>query len=480
MNIKHSNIFIFCVSLIMVFTVLLIFAPCTNADALSDELATNINGVWLYDRIPIKYTIDDTFSGPEKQAIKNAFDTWEAANSRMQFKKIDYNGQTLLADPVGVTDPSTISDVVLVTKKTLKELHPYYISDTTGLGGCPSAQAFPLIWQKSKQIYGGSIILVTNPQKGYVGLCSPFHYSWSTSNSLPNRSIDLESTMLHEIGHLIGLMHPNDMKLPTIMGRVVVDKIHRTLYQADIEAIRRLYPKTANNPPIADLLGTAMVAKNTHLNNKIASHDIEEGKIVYFKGWPIGNKTPLRKSEIVNVLNIYANYSESKYTMKIQTKIGKVGYVLNSDLTELKITAVGERGEITALVLSLPYEYEGDTKLVERDISKYKSFVNKYPNSAYANVALLKIADLHLYTFQDKETNGKKASRVEELQTIYKRLSKSIEDTQGKKVAKELDEFISHNKKRIINTDYQGSESQHLSQMNERLFEFCPKILSEP
>jgi hypothetical protein len=166
--------------------------------------------------------------------------------------------------------------------------------------------------------------------------------------------------------------------------------------------------------------------------------------------------------------------------MKIQTKIGNVGYVLNSDLTELKITAIGDKAEITALVLSLPYEYEGDTKLIESDILKYKSFIKKYPNSAYANVALLKIANLHLYTFQEKETNGKKASRVEELQIIYKRLSKSIEDTQGKKVAEELDEFISHNKKQIINTDDQGKEFQHLSKMNERLFEFCPKILSEP
>lgn len=230
----------------------------------------------------------------------------------------------------------------------------------------------------------------------------------------------------------------------------------------------------------ADLLGTAKVAENTRLYSKIASRDIKEGQTVYFKGWPIGNKTPLRKGEIVNVLNIYDNYSESKYTMKIQTKIGKVGYVLKSDLTELKITAVGDRGEITALFLSLPYEYEGDTKLVDKVISKYKSFVKKYPNSAYANVALLKIADLHIYTFQNKEKNGKKASRVEELQTIYKKLSENIKDAQGKELAKELDEFISHKKKQIINTDYQSSESQHLLQMNERLFEFCPKVLSEP
>ena len=63
---------------------------------------------------------------------------------------------------------------------------------------------------------------------------------------------------------------------------------------------------------------------------------------------------------------------------------------------------------------------------------------------------------------------------------VYKRLSENMVDVPGKRVTKELDEFISHNKKRIINTDYEGRESQHLLQMNERLSEFCPKILSEP
>ncbi|MDA3880261.1 MAG: hypothetical protein PF436_07740 [Prolixibacteraceae bacterium] len=97
-------------------------------------------------------------------------------------------------------------------------------------------------------------------------------------------------------------------------------------------------------------------------------------------GYPYGVKSYLKDGEMVEILYLFKNDTESKYTLKIKTNTGKVGYII----PPVKIINIyGERGDLLTLYLSLPYGYEGDKELVRKDIAKFRKFIDKYPNSSF-------------------------------------------------------------------------------------------------
>jgi len=233
MSLKSSKIILFCISLFIVFAELLWSVPTATADYLSDELVKNNFGVWPDANLPIKYTIDDTFTKPEKAAIRSAFSTWEAAGSRILFQEVNYDGQTLKI-PTDIPD----TDVVLVTKQYYAQLP--IVLDSKGkpiFKECDRGRGIPFIRIENRQIIGGVIVLYAEPR---TDGCSRLY--WSTLKILiTGINMDVESAMLHEIGHVIGLPHPENLEAPTILGKIASSAIHRDLFQADIDAIRLLY-----------------------------------------------------------------------------------------------------------------------------------------------------------------------------------------------------------------------------------------------
>lgn len=139
------------------------------------------------------------------------------------------------------------------------------------------------------------------------------------------------------------------------------------------------------------------------------------GNVYYPPGAPIGNKSPLLKGEVVEIYNIFPNDLESRYTLKIKTNKGIIGYMLS--YVEI-INTYGEKGELLSIYLSLPYEYEGDMELLKKDISKLKTFIDNYPNSSFIPEILNeiqwrqeygKIIDEGFLKIHDSEKAAKKA-----------------------------------------------------------------------
>ena len=128
------------------------------------------------------------------------------------------------------------------------------------------------------------------------------------------------------------------------------------------------------------LAGKAKTWRQTKFYPNIITMDTSIGNTYYPAGSPIGKESYLVEGEHVEIYNIFPNDSESKYTLKIKTNKGIVGYVrAYVDL----INTYGEKGDLLSIYLSLPYEYEGNMERVKEDISKFKAFIDKYPNSSF-------------------------------------------------------------------------------------------------
>ncbi|MDK1031777.1 MAG: matrixin family metalloprotease [Planctomycetia bacterium] len=68
-------------------------------------------------------------------------------------------------------------------------------------------------------------------------------WTWTTSGDLPGTEefeIDIETVMLHELGHGIGLGHEDDVE--SVMNSLYAG-IERGLYQDDIDGVTSLYPE---------------------------------------------------------------------------------------------------------------------------------------------------------------------------------------------------------------------------------------------
>lgn len=153
--------------------------------------------------------------------------------------------------------------------------------------------------------------------------------------------------------------------------------------------------------------------------------------------------------EAVELLKIYPNDSESrKFTYKIKTADGIIGYMMGYyEIIEL----YGDRGALMSVHLSRPYEYEGDIKMVDEDIAKYRNFIKQYPQSKFKFEALLNIVGLHLYTFQLRLSANEKYSRFQEIKEIYKSIFKEvIKPELSHQVDVICDEIMANYEKRIL------------------------------
>ncbi len=186
----------------------------------------------------------------------------------------------------------------------------------------------------------------------------------------------------------------------------------------------------------------------------------------------------VQAGQVVDVLNIYPNYSESNYTLKIRMKDVTSGYITKESLADF--TPANESGELASILLSLPYGYEGDLQVLDEDINKYKDFIRKYPQSIYTPEALMKVSLLHFYALREHEAVDKKKTRIDDLHNNYMNLSENLKEAKKRNSAKEIEVFISKNRERLLDSNFVSSEYQHIIKMNESLESFIPKVTSDP
>ncbi|TGU71731.1 hypothetical protein E4633_15635, partial [Geomonas terrae] len=201
-------------------------------------------GVWLDADIPISYVIDtNAFSNDEAAAIERAFNRWGSIpGSSLRFKREIYNGQKLVDDPFSYPIPN----FHLITKASVTDVPDKYKDILYKSGGAATYLTYARTIENGR-IFSGSIIFRTRPTADT---------NWSTSYSLTDTAyMDLESAALHEIGHFIGLAHPDGSfwewlggyvkyaeEAQTILGNIPKGTTVRKLYVDDILAAQTLYP----------------------------------------------------------------------------------------------------------------------------------------------------------------------------------------------------------------------------------------------
>lgn len=117
------------------------------------------------------------------------------------------------------------------------------------------------------------------------------------------------------------------------------------------------------------------------------------GNEVALPGFPIGEEAFVVKvGEKVEVVDIFPNGGESRYTCKVRDQAGKVGFLMCRSL-EIQEWS-GERGALVRLLLNQPYGYEGDLARPMEDMAKLEGFINQYPTSRF--VPFTKLAVLSL------------------------------------------------------------------------------------
>ncbi len=170
-----------------------------------NELEFRVIGAW--DRRDLTYAFGNLTSQPvgdaaARDAVRAAFDTWAAAGVGLTFREV-------------ATDE--LHDIQI-------EWRPARDPDLSMRGGALAHADFP----------PGYSLLVESPPL-------PLHFdddehTWATDGT----DFDIETVALHEIGHLLGMLHE-----PVNTAAVMFpnyEGVRRTLHPDDLAGLRTLYP----------------------------------------------------------------------------------------------------------------------------------------------------------------------------------------------------------------------------------------------
>ena len=182
----------------------------------------------------------DLFGGPEQlpyyihehviaagyeQAVRNAFNTWQAVpNQRVSFS---YQGST-----------SRLSEIVFANGTFGQPTDGFNV---VSFGSLPTGVAGRAGLNGTFAVDGAG-----NPTGSGVG---HFDVTLSTAAQFtvgvaPKR-VDVESLMLHEIGHVLGLTHPTSRTQAVMWGNVESNSTKRILDPADVYALQLNYSESA-------------------------------------------------------------------------------------------------------------------------------------------------------------------------------------------------------------------------------------------
>ncbi len=191
---------------------------------------------------PLKYYLDNRVPTPAGLSMATV-----AASTASAWGK--WNGLTcavpkvvLGGNTVGVvTNPPDPYDMFTVT--------PVWVLSTTdmnflGLFGGTYVKATTLILTYAGEVNNCDIYL-----NGVPGI------TWSVNDPTPTGTVDLETVMLHESGHCLGLDHYGDSAFPTVMQGAVEEGFQRRqLTQQDITALcdRNALQGAIGSPCLAD------------------------------------------------------------------------------------------------------------------------------------------------------------------------------------------------------------------------------------
>uniref|UniRef100_A0A832A305 SH3 domain-containing protein n=1 Tax=Desulfacinum infernum TaxID=35837 RepID=A0A832A305_9BACT len=126
---------------------------------------------------------------------------------------------------------------------------------------------------------------------------------------------------------------------------------------------------------------------------KVATRTMRHEATIIPKGYPSGVRLGVIPAGTpVTVLRVFANDTESRYTLRLRTPGGGEGYATAKFFKPLK--GAGPRGKILFVHLQGRYEYEGNSREIRRILALYETYVKENPHSPYVPEALLCILKL--------------------------------------------------------------------------------------
>jgi len=157
---------------------------------------------------------NDVRKNVARNAVRRAFKTWAKAGVGLSFRQVE------------VDDDDNNDDDRNVKPDIFVEWRQAADPDLSMVGGTLAHSDFPP---------GCSIIVSSTPL--------PFHYDDEEHNWVDGAlgGFDIETVALHEIGHLLGLMH-TDVSGSVMFPTVSANSTLRSLQSDDLAGIRALYP----------------------------------------------------------------------------------------------------------------------------------------------------------------------------------------------------------------------------------------------
>ena len=208
-------------------------------NALEQEItAKQIRYSWKQNQLPLKLKFDHDYHGEHKHIIRDAFDSWNYASDKELLK---FGG--------------------LLKNQNFDNLEDYYLKDERNFG----------IYTSTKKVNGLTnqtlaitqiIAKKTNTSDSFVNyeiihadiIINAYDFTFSI-NQEPNTH-DLQSVILHELGHFLGIVEHSQSKDSVMFPTLAKEQVEDQLYDQDIKNIMNLYPKVRaeqkETPPLRD------------------------------------------------------------------------------------------------------------------------------------------------------------------------------------------------------------------------------------
>ena len=170
------------------------------------------------------------------------------------------------------------------------------------------------------------------------------------------------------------------------------------------------------------------------------------------------------------------------YFQKIRTQKRIIGWV---HAYFKKIEFYGDKGAITLVDISQPYEFECSLGAVDKMIKKYEGFVLNYPNSNYKLYALSKMAWLYRYTLQCPISAEEKYKSIVRIKDIYKKFLEEIFKADNHYIAKKIfDETMTQYSNNVLNLQnynaYEGFDLYKRIFLDNLIDELCLSPYGNP
>lgn len=191
-----------------------------------ERMRTQMGAVTAWPNMPISYYIGSQASGAGDQeeilAIHRAFQTWAAVDCA----RVSFAFSGLIDNPIAEYLPNAQN-----------QNHIFWVKS-------PSKWPFPI------DVLAAAI-LGWEPYTGIIHdadiLFNGFYFQWSTAPTPPPEHYDIENTIVHEIGHLLGLDH-SDIPEATMYGYSGIGETSkRELHPDDREGICAIYPRDSKS-----------------------------------------------------------------------------------------------------------------------------------------------------------------------------------------------------------------------------------------